>query len=297
MAAASAAATTVVLLAEDEHRHGPPTSLPPAAGPPAQGAPADAPPAAAEVDEPAVARWNARMATPLLVMSLLFVAVLVLPALVVDLPSGVRTALRVANVAIWAFFTVDYVARLVLAQDRVRFVRGHLLDLFIVLVPFFRPLRLLRLASLAGRLGQQSRGGLVANVTKLVTAAAAASAFLGACLALDAERSAPETTIANFPDALWWALGTMTAVPYGDVYPVTQEGRLVSATLMILGLVFVGLITAAIAAWFVGYIGGDDEDPTPAELRAVQERLAAVEALLVQLVAVPAQREEPAPRP
>lgn len=281
MVAATAAASTVHLLDEDGHHahlH------------------ADAERAwSEEVDEPAVHRWNTAMTTPLLVMSVLFVVVLVVPALVVDLPDLARDVLRVANVVIWAFFAVDYVARLRLAVDRKRFVRTHVVDLLVVVLPFARPLRLLRLASVAGRLGKQTRGGLVADVTKLVTMASVFTAFLGACLALDAERDAADTTIANFPDALWWALGTMTAVPYGDVYPVTQEGRLVSAALMILGLVFVGLITAAIAAWFVGFIGGEEEDAaTAVQVQALQDRLVAVEALLLQLVAVPQQRPAPA---
>lgn len=276
MVAATAAASTVRLLDEADQLH----------------LPHDEP----DVDpEPAITAWNARMATPLLVMSLLFVGVLVVPALFPDLPGPVDAALLVLNIAIWAFFAVDYAGRLWLAVDTWRFVRAHVLDLLIVLVPFFRPLRLMRLASLASRMSRQNRGALVADVTKTVTAAAVFSAFLGAALALDAEREAPETVITGFLDALWFAVGTMTAVPYGDVYPVTQEGRAIATVLMILGLVFVGLITAAIAAWFVGFIGSEEVDETAAELKAVQERLASVEALLVQLVAVPQQRVEAEP--
>ena len=270
MVAAAAAASTVLALEE----------------------PAGARPAAAPAPAPTgYERWSARMERPLLVASLLFVVVLVLPVLVTDLPPLARTALKVANVGIWLFFTVDYLGRLRLAEDRRHFVRTHVLDLVVVLVPFFRPLRLARLLTVAGRVGQ-SRGAVVADVTKLVTAAAVVTAFLGAVLGLDAERTAPETTIANFRDALWWALGTMTAVPYGDVYPVTQEGRLVSAALMVLGLVFVGIITAAIAAWFVQYIGHPDEEEVSAELVDVQARLVAIEALLLELTAggLPRQR-------
>src|SRR5664280_2404661 len=47
----------------------------------------------------------------------------------------------VADVAIWAAFAVDYVARLYLAPARWRFVRSHLLDLLVLVVPFLRPLR------------------------------------------------------------------------------------------------------------------------------------------------------------
>jgi voltage-gated potassium channel len=241
--------------------------------------------------------WNTRVERPLLVAALLFVAVLSLPVLVTSLPGPARLSLRVANVLIWLLFTADYLVRLYLVQDRRRFVKTHIVDLVVVVVPFFRPLRLVRLVAVAGKLGRHGRGGLVGDVTKMVTLAACFSAFLGAVLALDAERHAPETTIANFPDALWWALGTMTAVPYGDVYPVTQTGRLVSATLMILGLVFVGVITAAIAAWFVQFVSREDEleealEGEGRELKAVHERLAAMETMLQELVAAQA----PAPR-
>ncbi len=37
-------------------------------------------------------------------------------------------------------------------------------------------------------------------------------------------------------DALWWGLTTMTTVGYGDVFPVTAEGRFAAAVLMILGI-------------------------------------------------------------
>lgn len=268
MVAAAAAASTVFALADElaeEHR-----------------APA-APPSRADA-------WDARLQRPLLVASLLFVVVLTVPVLLPDLPGPVDALLRAANVGIWVFFTVEYAGRLWLSEQRWLFVRTHPLDLLIVLVPFFRPLRLVRLVAVAGRLGHQSRGGLVGDVTKMVTLAAFFTAFLGAVLALDAERGAPDTVILGFRDALWFSVGTMTAVPYGDVYPVTQEGRVIASVLMVLGLVFVGLITAAIAAWFVQFISGEEEDS--AELRAVHERLVAMEQLLGQLAAasVPAQR-------
>jgi voltage-gated potassium channel len=44
-------------------------------------------------------------------------------------------------------------------------------------------------------------------------------------------------------DALWWGVVTLTTVGYGDVYPVTPEGRLAAAILMLLGIGLFGLIT------------------------------------------------------
>jgi voltage-gated potassium channel Kch len=50
---------------------------------------------------------------------------------------------------------------------------------------------------------------------------------------------------------LWWALSTVTTVGYGDIYPVTNGGRLAGLILMFAGIAPVGIITAAVAAWFV----------------------------------------------
>jgi len=65
------------------------------------------------------------------------------------------------------------------------------------------------------------------------------------------ERDAAEANIASFGDGLWWALTTMTTVGYGDRFPVTLEGRLVAAALMLAGIAVLGVLTASIAAWFL----------------------------------------------
>lgn len=44
--------------------------------------------------------------------------------------------------------------------------------------------------------------------------------------------------VRNFFDALWWGMSTVTTVGYGDIAPVTWEGRLVSMALMVTGIVF-----------------------------------------------------------
>ncbi len=68
-------------------------------------------------------------------------------------------------------------------------------------------------------------------------------------------------------DALWWGISTLTTVGYGDVYPVTSEGRLAAMTLMILGIGLYSAITAAITSYFVA---GDRQSDVADEL----ERLA-----------------------
>lgn len=64
------------------------------------------------------------------------------------------------------------------------------------------------------------------------------------------ERNAAGSNITSYPDAVWWAMETITTVGYGDHYPTTDAGRLVAGGLMVLGLALVGLISATIVTWF-----------------------------------------------
>jgi voltage-gated potassium channel len=50
---------------------------------------------------------------------------------------------------------------------------------------------------------------------------------------------------------MWWALQTVTTVGYGDVVPKRPTGRLVGAFVMLEGIAFVSIITAAITSTFV----------------------------------------------
>jgi voltage-gated potassium channel Kch len=50
---------------------------------------------------------------------------------------------------------------------------------------------------------------------------------------------------------MWWALQTVTTVGYGDVTPTHLAGRLVAAAVMLQGVAFVAIITAAVTSTFV----------------------------------------------
>ncbi|SMC25969.1 voltage-gated potassium channel [Desulfacinum hydrothermale DSM 13146] len=51
----------------------------------------------------------------------------------------------------------------------------------------------------------------------------------------------------SLADAVWWALVTATTVGYGDVYPTTGPGRAIGVLVMLVGIGFLGLLTASIA--------------------------------------------------
>lgn len=61
------------------------------------------------------------------------------------------------------------------------------------------------------------------------------------------ERNASHGTIKNTSDGMWWAIQTLTTVGYGDVTPVTDQGRTLGVILQILGALMFGSLLAIIS--------------------------------------------------
>jgi voltage-gated potassium channel len=56
---------------------------------------------------------------------------------------------------------------------------------------------------------------------------------------------------ANVWVGMWWALQTVTTVGYGDVTPKDHVGRIIASVVMLEGIAFLAIITAAITSTFV----------------------------------------------
>lgn len=81
---------------------------------------------------------------------------------------------------------------------------------------------------------------------------------------------------------MWWAAQTVTTVGYGDVVPEATLGRVVAVYVMLTGIAFLTLATAAISARLIESArrrshsaGGSELD---AKLAEISERLARMEA-------------------
>jgi len=187
----------------------------------------------------------------------------------------------------WGAFTVDYVARLILAPQRWRWFAGHLPDLAMVVLPVLRPLRLLRLVTLLkvlyGTAGKALRG-------RIVTFVVVSAVFLTYCASLavlDAEQHAEGANILSFGDAVWWSLTTISTVGYGDHYPVTLIGRAVAAALMVSGIAVLGVVTASIGSWLVERVSATATvavEQADADLRGQLDRLHAEVARLGRML-------------
>ena len=200
--------------------------------------------------------------TPMLVLAAAMLPVLVVP-LVIDLSSGAAVAFNGVSWGIWAAFAAELVLKTYLAPDCRRYLISHWFDVLIVVIPFLRPLRVLRAARLlqALRLFQLAvvlsrlsfswarvfgRHGL--GYALLIGSAAMMAIAAGVTLIEHAE---PTATIDDFPTAIWWAVTTVTTVGYGDTAPITATGRVLGVLLMLVGIGVFGLFTASVASFFV----------------------------------------------
>ena len=76
---------------------------------------------------------------------------------------------------------------------------------------------------------------------------------------------------------LWWAIQTTTTVGYGDVVPESAGGRAIAALVMIVGIGFLTVATAAITSTFVEAArrrrAAETEDPLMAEMRDLRRKI------------------------
>ncbi|MDI2129682.1 potassium channel family protein [Yinghuangia seranimata] len=199
------------------------------------------PPAPAKtVKTEAYLRWE-RATTP----ALTALALISLTTFVLGEAMRARgSAILLVEYAVWAVFAVDFLVRLRLSGNRWTFIRTHPLDLAAVALP---AMRLMRLISVIGRVGVVARRGRAERLLVSTLAIVLTILVAGAAAVVAPERNDPRANITDFPDALWWAISTVTTVGYGDLHPVTPEGRLVGAILMVVGIGMMGVVTATIA--------------------------------------------------
>jgi voltage-gated potassium channel len=115
----------------------------------------------------------------------------------------------------------------------------------------------------------------------------------------------------DFPDlgsALWYTLQTVTTVGYGDNVPTTEIGRVAGASVMVVGVALIAILTASITSVFVEAAqrrqraGSDAQERDSVEalhqqLDEVLARLAAIEATLKARESGPGAAAPPEHRP
>ena len=194
--------------------------------------------------------------------------------LLVALPSGdIVQVVLITEGWLTAFFVVDVLRRLRVAQDRRAYLGpGHgWLDI-ISAFPLLRILRLLRITltlRLFRRLGgpdesirayfaDRASGGLF-----LVIFLAILVMEFGSLSVLWVERDAPGANIVSADDAVWYTIVTIATVGYGDQYPVTDLGRILGSVIIVIGVGVFGTFTGYLAQAFIRPARPDVVVPAP----------------------------------
>ncbi|MFT6960140.1 MAG: voltage-gated potassium channel [Polaribacter sp.] len=177
-----------------------------------------------------------------------------------------------------AIFTLEYLIRIWVSdktkedkKERINFAFSTLgiIDL-IAIIPFYLPfifpfdlrvVRILRLFRLLRifKLGRYSKSlKTIQYIFKETKAELSITVFvtfvlmiLSSTLMYYIEHDAQPEKFASIGDAVWWAVATLTTVGYGDVYPVTALGKILSGIIALIGIGFVALPTGIISSAFI----------------------------------------------
>ncbi len=92
--------------------------------------------------------------------------------------------------------------------------------------------------------------------------------------------SGPTANIETPGDALWWGLVTISTVGYGDLYPVTDSGRLMASLLIVAG---VGLFTT-LSGFLANKFFQPDSQEQDAQIEILHNELAEIKEMLRELL-------------
>jgi len=163
---------------------------------------------------------------------------------------------------ICAIFFVDFLITLIRAENKRRyFLTWGWFDLIssipaVIFLRYFRFARILRIGRVlrgarAGKIlasfvmGNRAKSGIIGALIMTVLLI-----FIGSISVLQVEQGLGGN-INDADDALWWSVTTMTTVGLGDMYPVSTEGKIISALLMFAGIGLFGVVSGFMASLFI----------------------------------------------
>ncbi len=215
-----------------------------------------------------------------LVMGALAAAFVVVGFASDEAPPETAGLLNAAEIGLTVIFVAEFASRFLASYNRHWYLRHHWIDL-VALVPTVRSIRLLRLLRLL-RLVRMFTGmyralGVIERLAKHRSLIWLFIAWLGVMLISSAAMYLAEVginpNIHSPMDALWWGIVTLTTVGYGDVSPVTPEGRLAGGALMILGITLFAAITGTITSFLIASHGDTPVTGIPEQIRQLGDLL------------------------
>ena len=226
-----------------------------------------------------------------LIIALIVLNISMVIAETFTLPASVISVFNVIEIVSVVIFTLEYLLRVWTAdmlrpdlspvKARLRYIFSFmaLMDLFAILpfyVPFIIPvdlrvlrtLRVTRLLRLFKVNRYTSALSTIGRVFKKKASQLIASMFIvsllmiiAAVLMYNIENAAQPNVFHNAFDSLWWAVTTLTTVGYGDIYPITAAGKILSSVIAILGIGLIAVPTGIISAGFMETINETNAAP------------------------------------
>ncbi|MEN3029071.1 MAG: ion channel [Aquificaceae bacterium] len=184
-----------------------------------------------------------------------------------DFHSDIHDLVVGVEILVSCVILLEYVGRLYLAKNKLKFMLEPLsiIDLLAVL-PLFQPLRMLRfivvfarILRIAYRYKPLLSGFLMIFRNIYFELVFILSLFLlvfisSILILYSLEKHAGNDRITSLFDAVYMVIITMTTVGYGDVTPITKEGRFISMFLGMSGIFLFSLIVASVSAGLSSYI-------------------------------------------
>ncbi len=196
-----------------------------------------------------VSQWETRTNIPMALLGLAYLACYSAEVVFSDNQQLVHF-LEIVSQVVWLIFLVDLIIRFFAAERFGKFLKKNWLEVVSLMLPFVRFLRVFR-AVLALRAIKRFSSNRASATGLYVLMLVPLTWFTGAVAVLDAETASPGGSITNLREALWWSLATITTVGYGDKYPITLEGQLIAAVLMIAGISLFSAGAAMFASWML----------------------------------------------
>lgn len=189
-----------------------------------------------------------------------------------DLPGSIPPAVLLALSSI---FLAEFAVRLWDAPSRPAYVRAHWIDAVscIPLVGGLRAIRLLRLlrvgvgARLLAAIEREIRDRRRDRQSFWFVSPLLVLLWVGSAYGIWALEHGRNPGLRSFGDAMYWAAVTVTTVGYGDIAPVTAEGRVLAGALAFLGLGLLGFASARLTALWLRQDQREEEATSMAILR------------------------------
>lgn len=217
----------------------------------------------------------------ILIMIILNVLMLIMETF--DIPLWLTHSLQIFDVFSVIVFSIEYIFRLWTSdlirplefkhKARVKYLFSFtsIIDILAIL-PFYLPyiapiglrslrlLRLLRLFRLL-KLNRYTKAlNTIGSVLKSKAEQLLLSSFvvfllmlISSILMYSLENDSQPEVFQNAFSGFWWTLNTITTVGYGDIYPITTLGKILSGIIAVLGIGLIAVPTGIISAGFVEY--------------------------------------------